>query len=104
MSLWLDHQIFGNGHGLKSPYWDSRFYWLSGRLYTWIGGFGAQLQSMQWLHPKPGETRRLSGRDYRPFYSVRSGLRVRVAWATRLPDDTDAANALLSDIKRDLGQ
>jgi hypothetical protein len=28
---------------------------LSGGLYTWIGGFGAQLQGFQWRHPKPGE-------------------------------------------------
>lgn len=101
--LWLDHLLFGNGHGLRSPYFDNRFYWLSGRLYTWIGGFGAQLQSVQWAHPKPGEERKLAGRIYRPFHSSRSGPRVRVSWATRLPDDINAANALLQDIKRTLG-
>lgn len=40
--LFLDFLIFGNGHGLASPYFDDRFYWLSGRLYTWIGGFGTR--------------------------------------------------------------
>lgn len=103
MTFWLDNQIFGNGHGMKSPYWDNRFYWLSGRLYTWIGGLGAQLQSTQWLHPKPGETRRLAGRDYKPFNSVRSGLRVRVSWATKLPDDLKEVQAVLSSIERELG-
>jgi hypothetical protein len=39
--LWLDHKIFGNGRGLGSPCFDGIFYWLSGALYTWIGGFGA---------------------------------------------------------------
>ncbi len=67
----LDHQIFGNVHGMKSPYWDNRFYWLNGRLYTWIGGLGAQLQSQQWFHPKPGETRR---RTRSPLRTLLNGL------------------------------
>lgn len=61
MILWLDHLIFGNGYGLRSPYFDNRYYWLSGQLYTWSGWLGAQLQSFQWFHPKPGEERRLGG-------------------------------------------
>lgn len=101
--LWLDHLIFGNGYGLRSPYFDNRFYWLSGRLYTWIGGLGAQLHSQQWFHPKPGETRRLAGRDYRPFNSHRRGLRVQVSWATRLPENLDDAHRALREIASSLG-
>lgn len=104
MIIWLDHLIFGNGHGLKSPYFDDRYYWLSGRLYTWSGWLGAQLQSFQWFHPRPGEERRLGGRIYKPFHSVRQGLRVRVCWCTKLPDDINAANALLRQIQSELGE
>lgn len=100
--LWLDHLIFGNGRGLATPYLDGRFYWLSGRLYTWIGGLGAQLQSFQWTHPKPGERRRLAGRDYYPFGSARHGLRVRVTWAAKLPDDLSEALATIRKIKSEI--
>lgn len=104
MMLWIDHLIFGNGRGLRSPYFDNRFYWLSGRLYTFMHGHGAQLHSFQWLHPKAGEVRKLSGRDYRVFHSTRRWLRVVVAWSTRLPDDIDAANTMLHAIKAGLGE
>lgn len=103
MIVWLDHLIFGNGHGLKSPYFDDRYYWLNGQFYTWSGWLGSQLQSFQWTHPRGGEVRKLAGRDYRVFQSVRRGLRVRVTWATRLPDNLDAANALLRKIQLELG-
>jgi len=102
--LWLDHKIFGNGRGMASPYFDARFYWLSGELYTFMAGFGAQLHSYQWRHPKPGETRRLCGRDFRPFSSSRRWGRVEVAWATNLPSGIDAANAALRELERDLGR
>src|SRR3546814_19781892 len=92
MILPLDHLIFGNGHGMKSPYFDNRFYWLSGELYTWIGGLGAQLRSIQWRHPKPGEVRHLCRRDFRPFSSARHYGRVEVTWAMSLPKDLDEAN------------
>jgi hypothetical protein len=116
--LFLDFLIFGNGHGLASPYFDDRFYWLSGRLYTWIGGFGAQLSSRQWRHPLPGETRKIRGLTFRPFSSRRQFLwlfrhtpwaiptpiaRVAVSWATELPADLDEANAFLRDFQRNLG-
>jgi hypothetical protein len=102
--LWLDHLIFGNGFGYRSPYFDNRFYWLSGRLYTFMGGLGAQLHSCQWTHPRAGEVRMLSGREYRPFHSNRRWGRVMVAWATKLPHDITAANALLCKIKSELGE
>jgi hypothetical protein len=108
--LALDHLIFGNGHGLASPYHSAHYYWLAdtsredrhAELYTFMSGFGAQLHSIQWTHPSAGETRRLIGRDFRPFHSRRQWGRVMVAWCTNLPDDLDAANAELRQMKRDL--
>ena len=117
MIVWLDHLIFGNGHGLKSPWCDSRFYWLSGEFYTWSGWFGAQLQSFQWRHPKPGEERVLNKRTYRPFHSYRQWLwlfrnawvpiplpigRVCVAWSTHLPESIADANIELHTIIKEL--
>jgi hypothetical protein len=104
MIVWLDHKIFGNGYGLKSPHFDSNFYWLSGEFYFWIGGLGAQLQSYQWCHPKAGEERELIGRKFRPFHSHRRWGRVEVAWATHLPDNIDAANAELRRMKQELNE
>jgi hypothetical protein len=103
MIMWLDHLIFGNGYGLGSPYFDQRFYWLSGQLYTWIGGFGAQLQSFQWVHPKPGERRMLAAREFVAFNSSRRWLRVSVSWSmVGLPHGIDEANAAIRGLKRDL--
>jgi hypothetical protein len=48
--------------------------------------------------------RMLSGREYRPFHSNRRWGRVMVAWATKLPHDITAANALLCKIKSELGE
>lgn len=99
----LDFWLFGNGHGLGAPHFDQPFYWLSGTFYTWIGGYGAQLQSFQWRHPRPGEERILCGVRFRPFHSVRSGLRVRVSWATNLPSNLNASNDWLRQFKAHLG-
>ena len=119
MIFWLDHRIFGNGYGLATPYFDGRFYWLSRRLYTFSPGFGAQLQSIQWRHPKPGEERTIGKRKFRPFNSTRyflwlwrDGLlpiptpicRVRVSWACALPRDLNEANAELREIEAELGR
>lgn len=118
MIVWLDHKIFGNGYGMASPYFDGKFYWLSGQFYTFMHGFGAQLHSYQWRHPKAGEERKLSGRCYRPFHSHRRWLylwrdkywavrlpiaRVEVAWCTHLPENIDAANAEIREIEKKLG-
>lgn len=111
--LWLDHIIFGNGYGMKSPYCDNRFYWLvdttagrkggPGALYTFIGGHGAQLASRQWTHPQPGETRTLMGRKFRAFNSTRRGPRVDVSWAMAgMPHAINDANAAIDRLKRDL--
>ena len=103
MSLWLDHKIFGNGNGMKSPYFDDVFYWLSGRLYTWIGGLGAQLRSTQWTHPKPGERRVLAGEEFVVFWSSRSWLRVEVTWKmVRLPENIAMANARIRQLRHTL--
>lgn len=117
MILWLDHKIFGNGYGLKSPYFDAKFYWLSGELYHWSGGFGAQLASIQWRHPKAGERRKLLGREFRALHSERRFMwlgrivplpicRVEVAWSLsgvdELPPGVDEPNIILRQLQKDL--
>lgn len=101
--LWLDHLIFGNGRGLKSPYFDNHFYWLGGRLYTFSYGFGAQLQSFQWTHPNAGERRKLCGREFQPLHSSRSWLRVEVAWSmVDMPKSLDDGHEAIRQLKADL--
>lgn len=114
MIVWLDHLIFGNGYGLKSPYWDDNYYWLSGELYTWCGWYGAQLSSFQWRHPKAGERRKLLGREFRALHSTRDFLwlwiiplpicRVRVAWSCNLPKGLDEANAELHAMQKQIAR
>ena len=110
--LWLDHLLFGNGHGMASPHCDDVMYWLvdtkdgrsngKGRLYRWIGGHGAQLESFEWTVPAPGTRRRLAGREFRPFSATRRLCRVEVSWATALPSNLDQANSELRELKHDL--
>ena len=111
--IWLDHLIFGNGRGLMSPYFDNRFYWLvdtmrgrktgRGRLYTFSHGFGAQLHSKEWRHPKAGTRRRLIGRDFVIFQSSRRWLRVDVSWAmVGMPRPIDEANEAIRRLSADL--
>ena len=103
--LALDHRIFGNGHGMATPHCDGVFYWLSGELYHFSGGLGAQLHSYQWTHPRPGERRKLAGLDWRPFASRRRHGRVSVSWAwTRLPDNLELANRALRRMPALLGR
>lgn len=119
MILWLDHKIFGNGYGLGSPYFDNKFYWLSGELYTFMQGFGAQLHSIQWRHPLAGERRRLFGYDFEPLHSRRYFLwlwrdgafpiptpicRVMVFWSrVDLPKNLNEANAELRHMEQQIG-
>lgn len=103
MILPLDHKLFGNGYGLKSPYFDSTFYWLNGELYTFVYGFGAQLQSIQWTHPVPGERRTLLGREFVVFSSRREWLRVSVCWSmVNMPKDLDRMHIMIRKLKSDL--
>lgn len=120
MIFWLDHKIFGNGYGLATPYFDGRFYWLSGEIYTFSGGLGAQLTSFQWRHPKPGERRCLAGRQFVPFQSNRyvwwlfrrslfaiplPVCRVCVSWAAvNLPENLDKANEFIRHLEKDIGR
>lgn len=95
----LDWWLFGNGHGLGSPYFNDTFYWLNGRFYTWIGGFGAQLQSIEWFAPRIGDSRRINGIKFVPFNCTRKGPRVRISWAVdRKLDDYAAIEKLLKDV------
>lgn len=103
MIVWLDHRIFGNGRGLKSPHFDDVFYWLSGDIYTWVGGLGAQLSSIQWRQPELREERILCGRKFVPFTSYRRWGRVMVSWAcTELSPDLSIAAEQIKHLKRDL--
>lgn len=112
VALALDFWIFGNGWGLAQPHCDGRFYWLNdttahhkrtATFYTTIGGFGAQLRSFQWTHPRAGERRRLCGHDFVVFQSHRRWMRVEVSWAmTRMPDDIDGKNAAIRELEKDL--
>lgn len=103
MILWLDHLIFGNGYGMRTPFWDCPFYWLNGELYTASSGLGAQLHSIQWRHPKPQERRLLCGREFKPFISTRRWLRVQVSWAmVGLPKDINDANATIRQFRTEL--
>jgi hypothetical protein len=107
---WLDMLLFGSGNGLGAPYWDQRFYWLcdgltqKSRFYTWIGGYGAQLQSFAWTHPKAGTEIEIAGEKLRIFSSHRSWIRVRCSWAlTRLPADVDDSQAAIKRFESRLG-
>lgn len=113
MSLALDFACFGNGHGMGQPYFDGVFYWLvdtlaseragsKGRLYKAYGWFGCQLSSTQWTHPKPGERRRLNGREYIVFSSTRRGFRVQVTWRLVELDQCDGIDGKNEAIRRAL--
>lgn len=101
----LDHRIFGNGYGFRSPYFDNVFYWLDGELYTFMAGLGAQLHSVQWRRPLAGEKRVLGGEPFRPLHSHRRWGRVMVAWAwQRLPQPLDEAHRALEWLQGHLGR
>lgn len=80
MLLWLDFLLFGNGNGLKSPHCDDKIYWLAGKMYWWIGGFGAQLKSFEWSVVPTGTRRRLCGKDFVVFQARRRFVRVETSW------------------------
>jgi|13_taG_2_1085334.scaffolds.fasta_scaffold289206_1 hypothetical protein len=79
---WITRKIFGNGHGTGLPYFNATAYWLvdtsnsrAGRFYTWIGGFGAQLNSFEWRCPAPGTRRVLAGMEFEVFCVTRGWVR-----------------------------
>lgn len=107
----IDRLIFGSGHGLAMPASDQRIYWLvdrkteRGTFYTFCGGFGAQLRSFQWTHPRAQEERVLSGVSFRPFCSHRQRGRVEISWSmVRLPENLDAANFWIRSLEKRLGE
>lgn len=106
----VDFWLFGNGKGLAAPGFSQTFYWLPyeidgkrfGSFYHWIGGFGAQLGSFQWTHPKPGERRLIKGREYYAYNSRRKNIRVSVSWATTL-GSTDYSDVAAIKIELEKG-
>lgn len=104
MIVFLDHLIFGNGKGLKSPSSDNVMYWLydtvhgKSQIYLWDGWFGSQLKSFQWIHPKAHETRFLCGREFKPFSSRRKWGRVMVSWQMV----GDKTNGTVLNLQKDL--
>lgn len=103
MILPLDHFIFGNGYGLKTPYFNDAYYWLSGELYKYNGWLGSQFSSFQWTHPKPHERRILLGREFKPGYSERRIGRVIVSWCmSDMSDDISEAQEQIRVLKSEL--
>lgn len=99
-TLWLDHLIFGSGHGMASPHSNQQFYWIGGELYWWSGWLGAQLASVQWRAPLPQERRKLAGYEFAPFSVSRSWGRCRVSWAcTTMPKELSVATAYLREMR-----
>lgn len=96
--LWLDHLLFGNGRGMKSPHADSLFYWLDGRFYGWSGWFGCQLQSFEWRRMPAGTRRRLVDRDFVVVATQRRWLRVRTTWSMTGNPTSEEIRSLRSDL------
>lgn len=79
---------FGDGYGLSMPFWDNRFYWLHdaktkrAAWYSPFFGLGAQLHSIEFHKPEPGEERELFGHTFHVFQtgSHRRGFTVMTAW------------------------
>lgn len=103
-TLWLDHLIFGNGHGMATPYWRGSFYWLDHELYWRTGAFGSQLASVQWSTPAPQERRTLlPGRTFQPYSASRRWGRCLVTWrAVDFPADLNQGHAYLQQLDHDL--
>lgn len=98
--FWLDWKLFGNGHGMASPYHDDVFFWLDKRFYRWIGGLGAQLSSIEWWIPKPGTRRMLFGEDFTVCTAERKWIRVWVTWTrTRPVRDYSEVRTLVEKLK-----
>lgn len=97
--MWLAHKLFGNGRGLKSPYWNDTYYWLSGRMYHQTGWIGCQLQSFEFFQPPVGERRRLVGREFRLTNAKRRFLLVQCSWCMVDDITNESVRALIDDLK-----
>ena len=107
MIVWLDHLAFGNGHGMKSPFSNNMFYWLSGDMYTFFAGYGAQFTSWRWFFPDENEKVVLEIGDSTytlvPFSSRRNWLRVIVTWrCLEMPDNFLEQGFFLTKLKNEL--
>lgn len=102
IGLWFDWMLFGNGKGMKSPYFSDIFYWIDGHFYQWIGGSGAQLCSREWRMPNPGTRRTLLENEMVVYTASRKGPRVSVSWRlTKLNNvnDINKENELIREFK-----
>lgn len=88
--FWL-FLFFGNGRGLKSPFLDDKFYYLvdtykkqrherNGKLYTWVGGYGAQLRCFEWRRVPEGTKRVLAGKEWVLLNQSKRGLMYETSW------------------------
>lgn len=103
--LWLDHLIFGDGYGLRSPSCDDVYYWVGGKLIVWSGGYGSQLNTFQWFKPNVEDRIKVCGYEMRPFLSQRGRfpLRWRVSWCfVSHPDKSSEHNAQITDLRNKL--
>ena len=75
---------------------DKAFFKLDGRMYTWSGWFGCQLESREWLRVPAGTSRNILGETFLVFRSDREGIKYTTTWSlVGLPENIDKANERL---------
>ena len=87
--------------------YDKLFYRLNGKMYTWSGWFGCQLESLEWFTIPAGTERTLLGRRFKVFTTKRLGIkdlfRVRTTWALCMSGkDIAESNKVIIELKKDL--
>ena len=82
---------------------DKVFFRINGKLYSWIGGLGAQLESTEWFRVSAGTERELLGETFRVFRTDREGMKYRTTWSlVNLPQNIDKAHEKLRWLKDQL--
>lgn len=79
-----------------------RIFEIDDRAYRWAGWFGCQLSSREWRRPAPQDTRRILGREFRPFRVERSGLRWEIRWALIGWSSAQEQHQMISKLHADL--
>ena len=84
---------------------DKVFFRINGKLYSWTGWLGCQLESREWLRVPAGTERTLLGEDFRVWRSDRDGLKYRTTWSLiNLPENIDKANERIRGLKDKLAK